>query len=97
MVLFDNFIIFTYPGTTDRVVNDSDEKMSRMLKHFEEHIHNKFNRYAFGFFLCELMNLMLAFLGIYMTHKFLNEQFITYGLQVYRQVVCCNFNVETES
>ena len=77
-------VFFLFSGTTDRVVNESDEKMSRMLKHFEEHIHNKFNRYAFGFFFCEFANLLFAILGIRMTIKFLNDQFITYGLYVYR-------------
>ena len=76
--------IYEISGTTDRVVTDADEKMSRMLKHFEEHIHNKFNRYAFGFFACEFMNLAIAFVAIFITDRFLNNQFILYGLEVYR-------------
>ena len=51
-----------------------------MLKQFQEHVHNKFNRYAFGFFLCEVTNLLFAFLNIYMTDVFLNYQFFNYGI-----------------
>lgn len=76
--------MFKKSGTTGRVVDDREEKMGRMLKHFEEHIHNKFNRYAFGFFACEVMNLAIAVAAIYLTHRFLNDQFFTYGLEVYR-------------
>ena len=71
-------------GTTGRVVDDSEEKMGRMLRHFQEHIHNKYNRYAFGFFGCELANLCIAIGAIFATHKFLDHQFLTYGLSVYR-------------
>lgn len=73
-----------FSGTTGRVVDDSEEKMGRMLRQFQEHIHNKFNRYAFGFFACEVMNLAIALGAIFATDKFLNYQFITYGLYVYR-------------
>ena len=76
--------LFTILGTTDRVVSDQDEKLSRTLKHFKEYIHNKFNRYAFGFFFCELLNLFLAFIGFWITHRFLNDEFLTYGFDVYR-------------
>ena len=74
-------------GTTDRVISDQDEKLSRTLKHFKEYIHNKFNRYAFGFFFCELLNLLLAFIGFWMTHRFLNDEFLTYGFDVYRYLI----------
>ena len=76
----------TSPGTTGRVVDDSDEKMGRMLRQFQEHVHNKFNRYAFGFFGCECMNLCIAVISIFATHRFLNYQFLAYGLLVYRCV-----------
>ena len=72
-------ISFQLTGTTDRVISDQDEKLSRTLKHFKEYIHNKFNRYAFGFFFCELLNLFLAFVGFWITHRFLNDEFLTYG------------------
>lgn len=73
-----------FQGTTGRVVDDAEEKISKMLKHFQEHVHNKFNRYAFGFFFCEFMNPCLALFSVYLTHKFLLDQYLEYGLQIYR-------------
>lgn len=75
---------FIVKGTTDRVVDDQEEKISRMLKHFQEHVHNKFNRYAIGFFCCEVANNILSMFSVYMTHKFLLNQYLQYGLQIYR-------------
>lgn len=72
-------------GTTNRRhVDDAEEKIGKMLRLFQEHVHNKFNRYAFGFFFCELMNICLALLSVFLTHKFLLDQYLPYGLQVYR-------------
>jgi len=63
---------------------DMNKKKGEMLKHFQEHVHNKFNRYAFGFFLCEFCNLLFAVICIYLTHIFLNYQFYDYGILVYQ-------------
>ena len=65
-------------------ISDKDEKIARTIEHFKKYIHNRFNRYAFGFFFCELLNLILAFVGFWMTHRFLNDEFLTYGFDVYR-------------
>ena len=65
-------------------MDDQEEKISRMLKHFQEHVHNKFNRYAIGFFCCEVANNILSMFSVYMTHKFLLNQYLQYGLQIYR-------------
>jgi len=71
-------------GTTGRVVDDAEEKMGRMLRNFQDHVHNKFNRYAFGFFACELMNLALAASALVATHRFLDYQYFDYGVKIYR-------------
>lgn len=71
-------------GTTGRVVDEPEVKISRMLKQFQEHVHNKFNKYALGFFLCEMMNPCIAIFSVYITHKFLLDQYLEYGLQLYR-------------
>jgi hypothetical protein len=73
-----------FTGTTGRFVDDTEEKIRKMLKHYQEHIHNKYNGYAFGFFCCELLNPCLSLISIYMTHKFLFNQYLNYGLDVYR-------------
>ena len=73
-------------GTTQRCIEDKDleEKIPRLLKHYQEHIHNKYNNYAFGFFFCEILNVIVSCLSVYLTHKFLLEQYFTYGIEVYR-------------
>ena len=43
-----------------RVVNDHQEKLVKLLDLFVEHVHNKFNKYAFYFFLCELLNIVIT-------------------------------------
>ena len=79
-----NWRIFS--GTTQRCLEDKDleEKIPRLLKHYQEHIHNKYNNYAFGFFFCEILNVIVSCLSVYLTHKFLLEQYFTYGIEVYR-------------
>ena len=65
-------------------MDDTEGKIRKMLKHFQEHVHNKFNGYALGFFCCELLNPFLCLLSIYLTHKFLLNQYLTYGVEVYK-------------
>jgi len=85
LVIENGLMSYIVKGTTNRrFVDDADEKISKMLKLFQEHVHNKFNRYAFGFFFCELMNICLAILSVFLTHKFLLDQYLPYGLQLYR-------------
>lgn len=84
LMLEGGLMSYIVKGTTGRVVDDAEDKIGRMLKHFQEHVHNKFNRYAFGFFCCELLNPILSLFSVYLTHKFLRDQYLSYGLLVYR-------------
>ena len=59
-----------------RVIEDSEEKQAVLLKviimimmimmtimimkNYLEHVHNKFNKYAFCFFFCELLNICIS-------------------------------------
>ena len=44
----------------DRVVEDKEEKQEKLMKNYCEYVHNKFNKYAFGFFFCELLNVVIT-------------------------------------
>ena len=59
-----NEIIFSISinlrSSPDRVVDDHQEKLVKLLDLFVEHVHNKFNKYAFYFFLCELLNIVIT-------------------------------------
>ena len=50
---------------------------------FQEHLHNKYNRYAFCFYSCETSNLFIVISQIFVVNKFLHYQFFSYGLRVY--------------
>ena len=45
---------------SERVVEGHQEKLVKLLDLFVEHVHNKFNKYAFYFFLCELLNVIIT-------------------------------------
>lgn len=40
--------------------------------------------YAFGYILCEIINMLNISANIYITNKFLGETFLTYGIEVYK-------------
>ena len=85
---------------SDREVEDHSEKQKSLLEHYHEHVHNKFNKYAFCFFFCELLNILISVSQviisynctmpsylhsqIFVTHAFLNYQFLDYGYLVYQ-------------
>ena len=72
---------FLIPG---RVVEDSDKKKHTLLLNYREHVHNKFNRYAFCFFFCELLNILILVTQVFVTNAFLNYRYMDYGYQVYK-------------
>ena len=43
-----------------RVIEDTEEKHTVLLKNYLEHVHNKFSKYAFCFFFCELLNICIS-------------------------------------
>ena len=45
---------------SDMVVENTSEKQTSLLRNYCEHIHNKFNKYAFCFFFCELLNVTIT-------------------------------------
>jgi len=42
------------------------------------------NTYAFGYILCEIINMVNISGNIYVTNKFLGESFLTYGIEVFK-------------
>ena len=51
---------FLVNGCLDRVVENAAEKQETLMKNYCEYVHNKFNKYAFGFFFCELLNVVIT-------------------------------------
>ena len=50
-------VIYNISG---RVIEDPQDKQKVLLKNYLEHVHNKFNKYAFCFFFCELLNILIS-------------------------------------
>ncbi len=75
---------FLAKGRTDRIVEDPEEKMTKLIKTFKHNLQNKYNRYAFGFFGCEFLNVLVVIGQFFVTNVFLRGQFLTYGVDVIR-------------
>jgi hypothetical protein len=75
---------FLGKGTTGRIIEDGDDKLEKMLRVFRDNLQNKYNRYAYTFFGCELLNLIVVFSQIFITNVFLKNQFLWYGPEVWR-------------
>jgi len=75
---------FLVSGCLDRVVENAAEKQETLMRNYCEYVHNKFNKYAFGFFFCELLNVIITISQIFATHAFLNYNYFEYGPQVYQ-------------
>ena len=74
---------FLGKGTTGRIIEDGDDKRDKMLRVFRDNLQNKYNRYAFIFFACEFLNLVVVFSQIFITNVFLKNQFLNYGPRVW--------------
>ena len=42
------------------MVDDHEEKLTKLLNLYVELVHNKFNKYAFYFFFCEFLNIIVT-------------------------------------
>jgi len=71
-------------GTTGKIIEEEDEKMTRLLKTFKDHLQNKYNRYVAIFFMCEVLNLMIVISQFFITNVFLENQFLFYGPKVWQ-------------
>jgi len=79
-----NLMTFLVKGTQGRVIEEANEKQNKLLDNYLEHVHNKFNKYAFCFFFCELLNILISVSQVFITNAFLNYQFMDYGYLVYQ-------------
>merc|ERR1719427_1821169 len=75
---------FLVKGNQGRVIEDAQDKQKVLLNNYLEHVHNKFNKYAFCFFFCELLNILISISQVFVTNAFLNYQFLDYGYLVYQ-------------
>ena len=62
---------FLVTGCLDRVVDNAAEKQEALMTNYCEYVHNKFNKYAIGFFFCELLNLVITISQVILVKKYL--------------------------
>jgi len=74
---------FLVTGCLERVVDHAAAKHAALLTNFCDFAHNKLSKYALGFFLCELLNIVITVCHILVTHVFLNYKYLDYGPHVY--------------
>ena len=58
---------FLAKGTTDRIIEGQDVKLESLLRTFRHNLQNKYNRYTFFFFLCEVFNFLIMAFQFYVT------------------------------
>lgn len=62
---------FLAKGTTGKIIEDAEKKRDDLIMTFQEHLHNRYNLYAFWFFLCEQLNLVVVISQWFIVGKFL--------------------------
>merc|ERR1712038_128654 len=74
---------FLVKDARGKIIDDAESKRDELVLTFQEHLHNKYNRYAFCFYSCETSNLFIVISQIFVVNKFLHYQFLSYGFRVY--------------
>eukprot|EP00095_Tigriopus_kingsejongensis_P002119 snap_masked-scaffold447_size167621-processed-gene-0.10 protein:Tk02119 transcript:snap_masked-scaffold447_size167621-processed-gene-0.10-mRNA-1 annotation:"innexin inx2-like" len=73
---------FLAKNRTQRIVECEEKEIGDLLQTFRINLQNKYNKYTFIFFLCELLNLVLIYGQFWVTDSFLRGQFWDYGIKV---------------
>jgi len=84
LMLEGGLMKFLAKGARGKIIEEACEKRESLLSTFQEHLHNKYNAYAAGFFCCEVGNLVVVLSQIFVTNKFLNHQFLAYGFRIFK-------------
>ncbi len=83
LMMEGGLIKFLARGTTGKVVEDPQEKADMLVDAFHNHLHKRYNHYAFSFFMCEQLNALALLFAWFATDRFLNGQFAFYGPKVF--------------
>ena len=74
LMLEGGLMKFLTKGTTGKIVEDPSEKQEILIDAFRNHLHNRYNLYAYSFFMCEQLNGIVLLISWLMTDKFLHGQ-----------------------
>jgi len=74
---------FLVRNARGKIIEDAEEKRDDLIQTFQEHLHNKYNKYAAMFYICETTNLLVVISQIFVVNRFLNYEFLSYGPEVW--------------
>ncbi|CAB4069994.1 inx [Lepeophtheirus salmonis] len=83
-------------GTTGKLIEDMDQKTDALLSVFKDQLENKYNRYTFLFFFCEILNIIIlisqcsAFIRKPKMKVMLNNE-INPMCEVFPRIASCNY------
>merc|ERR1712106_416365 len=74
---------FLVRNARGKIIEDAEEKRDSLIQTFQEHLHNKYTKYAALFYFCETCNLFIVISQIFVVNRFLNYEFLAYGPKVW--------------
>jgi len=74
---------FLVRNAQGKIIEDPEEKRDGLIQTFQEHLHNKYTKYAAMFYICETSNLFVVISQIFVVNRFLNYHFLAYGPKVW--------------
>jgi len=74
---------FLVRNARGKIIEDAEEKRDCLIQTFQEHLHNKYTKYAILFHICETLNLVVVSSQFFVVNRFLNYQFLNYGPSVW--------------
>ena len=91
---------FLVRNARGKIIEDPEEKRDSLIQTFQvlyfiytfyfsfcfvqEHLHNKYTKYAAMFYICETSNLLVVISQIFVVNRFLNYHFLGYGSKVWQ-------------
>eukprot|EP00092_Neocalanus_flemingeri_P002461 GFUD01002633.1.p1 GENE.GFUD01002633.1~~GFUD01002633.1.p1 ORF type:complete len:421 (-),score=78.51 GFUD01002633.1:86-1348(-) len=74
---------FLVRNARGKIIEDAEEKRDSLIQTFQEHLHNKYTKYAALFYFCETANLFVVISQIFVVNSFINYHFLSYGPKVW--------------
>jgi len=74
---------FLVRNARGKIIEDAEEKRDSLLRVFQEHLHNKYTKYAGIFFFCEFLNVVVVMTNMFLTNRFLHYNFLDYGPKIW--------------
>lgn len=71
-------------GTRSRNIDNVEQTKDRLIKYFKKRVSKKYAVYLGGFIGCEILNLFVVIAHFYITDRFLNQRYLTFGWDMWQ-------------